>query len=152
MSEFRKDYCKWLAETIEILRDGRLNQLDMYELLEELATKKAQIVEQAETHLKTIFDNMIELAYPQQISVLPFKDDVLISRIISARRELKRMIEISPSLGEYILSPEVFDRCYNNVFAPQKSRLTQLGERCSFPKERILDPNWFPVEMGHTSQ
>lgn len=140
-SIYEQDYYLWLDLTASLLRDGRLGELDIPNLIEEIEDMGRSEKRAVESNLVVILMHLLKYKYqPEQCS------NSWKLTIREHRRRLRKAFEDSPSLKPYL--GKVFDECY------QDARLQAADEtglpletfplQSPFIPEEALNPDYLP--------
>lgn len=140
---YEQDYYLWLEKTASLLRDGRLSELDIPNLIEEISDMGRSEKRAVESNLVVILMHLLKYKYQPKKRSNSWK-----STTREHRRRLRKAFQDSPSLKPYF--GEVFDECY------QDARLQAADEtglpleifplESSFTPEEALNPDYLPEE------
>ena len=140
-SLYEHDFCLWLEQQAALLRAGRLDQLDVANLLDEIEALARQDKKSVKNNLVVLLTHLLKHQFqPEQ------RSSGWRGSIVEHRRRLRYDLEESPSLRPH--AAEVFARAYADA-REQASAETGLPVR-SFPKsspytlEQTLDPKFLP--------
>jgi Domain of unknown function DUF29 len=140
-SLYERDFCLWLEEQAELLRGGRLDQLDVANLLEEIEAMGRKDRRAIKSNLVVLLSHLLKHQFqPDQRST------GCSGTIVEHRQRLRDDFEESPSLRAY--AGEVFARAYADA-RERASAETALPLR-AFPRaspytpEQALDPSFLP--------
>ncbi len=138
---YEKDYCLWLEETIQLLQEGRLTELDVSNLIEEIEDMGRSEKKAVKSNLKIILWHWLKYKYQPEK-----RSNNWLSTIFEHRDRLEEDFTDSPSLKPFFL--EVFDQCYEKA-RKQASLETGLSLEtfpidCPFTPEKVLDIDYLP--------
>jgi Domain of unknown function DUF29 len=138
---YETDHYRWLEEQAELLREGRLEDIDALSLISEFEELAVGERASAQSHAETIVEHLLKLQYSpadrprrgwrltvtRQRGRLSTSDHLLAASLADVFRDARRAA---------VIGLEV-DRV-------PADRLT--GE-CPYTLEQILDPDWLPANM-----
>ncbi|MGV2831466.1 DUF29 domain-containing protein [Myxosarcina sp. GI1(2024)] len=138
---YEQDYYLWLKNTVQLLRDNRLSELDKLNLIEELEDMGRSEKRAVKSNLTILFMHLLKYKYqPEKIS------KSWLRTIVEHRRRLLILLEESPSLKNYL--QEVWHNCYQAARQDAATEtllpLTTFPVDCPFSSEEILNPNYLP--------
>ncbi|MEA5618426.1 DUF29 domain-containing protein [Cronbergia sp. UHCC 0137] len=138
---YEQNYLLWLEMTAEQLRTGKLENLDIENLLEEIEAMARKEKVALESNLEILLMHLLKYQYQvnKRSSSWRYTIDEHRSRIIKA-------MKVSPSLKPDL--KEVFDDCYQESRrkAAIETELTTsiFPIQSPFSEEDILDPEFLP--------
>jgi hypothetical protein len=138
---YQKDYYLWIEETLKVLRDNRLSELDIVNLIEEIEDMGISQKDALESNLEVLLMHLLKYKYQPNKRTRSW-----ISTIFEHRNRLLKSFKKSPSLKRYFT--EVFAECYQT--ARKKASLeTGLSmetfpQDCPFNYEQILNIDFLP--------
>ncbi|WP_414548056.1 DUF29 domain-containing protein [Anabaena sp. CCY 0017] len=135
---YETDFNLWLEETALLLREGKLEQLDIENLLEEIEGMSRSEKDALESNLIRVFQHLLKWNYQ------PKKRSVSWSyTILEHSRRLNKAFKNSPSLKRHF--DGVFDECYHEACkaaaVETQLPLATFPELCPFTKPDVLDIN-----------
>ncbi len=138
---YDKDFVAWASETARLLREGRFREIDVEHLAEEVEDMAGRDKRELLSRLTVLMSHLLK--WQQQSGK---RSRSWMSTIATQRRELKRLLEQSPSLRA-VLRQSV-TRVYSDG-VEQASIETGLPEdsfprECPFSLDQILDRNFLP--------
>jgi hypothetical protein len=141
---YDQDYYLWLKTTINQLRAGQLESVDLDNLIEELESMDRSEKRAIKSLLIRLFEHLLKLTYwdvERERNEGHWKGEIR-----TFRREIKDVLKDSPSLKPYIL--EIFDECYQEGRAEASDRsqipVDKFPVKLIGSLQEILDYNWFP--------
>ena len=140
-SLYERDFCLWLKQQAALLREGRFDELDLANLIEEIEAMARHDKKAIKSNLVVLLTHLLKHQFqPEQ------RSSSWRGSIVEHRQRLRDDFEESPSLRPYAAA--VFTRAYADA-RERASAETGLPPR-SFPKsspytlEQTLDPTFLP--------
>jgi hypothetical protein len=141
---YETDYNLWVLDTVQKLEKGDFQQLDLENLIEEVLGLSRSEKRKLESLLMKLIEHLLILQYWQ--SEKERNRGHWQREIINFRKQIKRLLEDSPSLKNHLQAK--FDKCYQDgrEIACQHSLLplNTFPEKTIASLEQILDENWLP--------
>jgi hypothetical protein len=138
---YEEDFVAWTAETAQLLRSGRLGEVDIEHVAEELEDMGKSQKRELESRLTTLILHLLKWKHQ------PDKRKGGWAATISEQRaELQRLFRDSPSLRPAVsksireVYPEAVERAGHETGLPRRA----YPERCPFTADQILDRNFLP--------
>ncbi len=129
---YEQDYYLWLETTTKILEEGKLNQLDVINLKEEIADMGKSLKQALKSNLRVILMHLLKYKYQSEK-----RTNSWLYTILEHRNRLEDCFTDSPSLKFYFR--EVFPESYRKA---RKMAAVETG----------LDINSFPIESPFTPE
>ncbi len=138
---YDKDYYLWLEETIQLLQEGRLTDLDIFNLIEEIKDMGRSEKNALESNLIVLLMHLLKWKYQPEEQSGSWRGSIR-----EHRRRILKAFKNSPSLKRYF--EVVFDESYQEA-RKQAADETELSlntfpKNCPFKIEDILDPEYLP--------
>ncbi len=138
---YDEDFVAWASETARLLREGRFNEIDFEHLAEEVEAMAGRDKRELISRLTVLMVHLLKWQHQAGKRSRSWK-----STIATQRRELKHLLEQSPSLRG-VLRQSVA-RVYDDTLE-QASIETGLSENsflrdCPFSADQILDRHFLP--------
>jgi hypothetical protein len=138
---YEQDYYLWLDLTASLLRDGRLSELDIPNLIEEIQDMRRSQKDALESNLVVVLMHLLKYKYQPKRRSNSWR-----LTIFEHRRSLRKAFKSSPSLKRYFT--DVFDESYQDARL-EASLETELPldifpTESSFTPEEALNPNYLP--------
>lgn len=105
---YEQDYYLWLEKTATLLRDGKLSELDIPNLIEEIEDMGRSQKDALESNLRVIFMHLLKYKYQPSM-----RSNSWLGSIREHRIRLNKAFKNSPSLKRYFA--EVFGECYQDA-------------------------------------
>ncbi|MGK7880765.1 MAG: DUF29 domain-containing protein, partial [Crocosphaera sp.] len=138
---YNKDYCLWLEETVQLLKEGRLTELDINNLIEEIEDMGRSEKKAVKSNLKIVLCHLLKYKYQPEK-----RSRSWLSTIFEHRDRLEDDFAESPSLKRYF--DQVFEPCYQKA---RKQASIETGFpletfpiNCPFTTEEVLDMDYLP--------
>jgi hypothetical protein len=138
---YEEDYLQWLEMTTEQLRTGKLENLDIENLLEEIEAMARKEKVALESNLEVLLMHLLKYQYQvnKRTSSWRYTIDEHRSRILKA-------LKVSPSLKPYL--KQVFDDCYQEgrrkAAIETGLNISTFPMRSPFSQEETLNPDFLP--------
>ena len=138
---YEQDRHAWATHTATLLRQGRMKEVDLTHLTEELDSMGASERRELYSRLKVLLVHLLKWRYqPERQS------DRWGYTIDEQRDQLIYLLRQSPSLRPTV--PDVVEEAYPTArrFAARETRLppATFPERSPFTVDQILDPDYWP--------
>ncbi|PZU99923.1 MAG: DUF29 domain-containing protein [Pseudanabaena sp.] len=140
---YETDFNLWLEETVNLLRQGGFNQLDVENLAEEIEDMGNSRKDALESNLIRVLQHLLKWKYQPQKRSNSWK-----ASITEHSLRLNKSFKKSPSLKRFF--DDVFEECYSDarLIASQETGLDMaiFPEHCPFTKDNVLNPQYLPQE------
>lgn len=138
---YETDYYSWTQQQAALLRDGKLDELDVINLLEEVEDMGKSQRNQLENRLKQLLLHLLKWRYQPLMKTHSWKYS-----IIEQRFKVARVIKENPGLKPQI--PDLLWAAYVLArlgAAKQTSMdITIFPEECPWTFEQVVDDGFFP--------
>jgi Domain of unknown function DUF29 len=140
-SLYERDFYLWLEKQATRLRDGRLDQLDVANLLEEIEDMGRSEKRAVEGNLVVLLTHLLKYRFqPDQ------RSSSWRGSMVEHRRRLRKLLRESPSLLP--IARAMFSECYADS-CEQAAAETGLSPdtfpaELPFTLEQVLDPKYLP--------
>jgi hypothetical protein len=140
-SLYERDFCLWLKRQAELLREGRLDELDVANLLDEIESMGRKDKKAVKSNLAVVLMHLLKHEFQPKRRSRSWLDSIL-----EHRQRLRDDLAESPSLRGHLEA--VFPAAYADARARAITQ-TGLPER-AFPRtspytlEEALDPEFLP--------
>lgn len=142
------DYYAWLMENAELLREGRLDQLDRAHLAEELEDMGKSERRAIESYLKVLIVHLLKWQHQPERRGTSWE-----LSIANARDAIQRRLSDSPSLRVQL--PDLVEMRYANARRHAALEtglpLTRFAAVCPFSIEQLLDDDFWADSAPFTS-
>jgi hypothetical protein len=140
---YDRDFCLWAEETAKLLREGKLSEIDLEHLIEEVEDMSGSQKRALLSNLRVLLMHLLKYKYQPEKRSKSWR-----STIIEHRIRLEEAFEESPSLKEYFA--EIFDKAYQKA-RKQAAQETELPlnifpSKSPFTPEQTLDEDFLPEQ------
>jgi len=140
---YEQDFNLWLEETVNLLKNRQLDQLDYGNLIEEIESMGISHKHALETNLIRVLMHLLKWQYQKDKRTNSWR-----YTIIEYRDRLEVAFRDSPRLKRYF--NEVLEKCYQKArrFASEETGLDikTFPVDLPFTKEEILNPDYLPKD------
>ena len=138
---YERDFCLWLEQQAALLREGRFDQLDVANLLEEIEAMARKDKKAVKNNLLVLLTFLLKHQFqPAQ------RSSSWRGSIVEHRRRLRYDLEESPSLRPH--AAEVLARAYADAREQASAEtgllLRSLPKSSPYTLEQTLDPKFLP--------
>ncbi len=137
---YEEDYVQWLEETIKLLENKYLQELDLDNLIEELKALARNEKRRVRNLLEQIIRHL--LLYEYWDYQRSYNSNHWLAEIISFRNQIND--DLTTNLRQHLA--DNLDSIYSKAlkFVSAKSELDNLPSVCPYNLEQLLDLNWLP--------
>jgi len=141
MSDYQKDFYSWTCEQAELLRAGRFNELDVFNLVEEIETMGRSEKRELQSRLMVLLIHLLKWQYQ------PARRGRSWTLTIKGQRiNLEDVINDNPGLKPQLL--DLLSNAYRLAIV-EVSKQTMLEEsifpvKCPWTVDQIRDEGYFP--------
>ena len=141
-SLYERDFCLWVEEQARLLRDGRLGDLDVINLIDEIESLAISRKHAVASNLVVVLKHLLKHQFQPRR-----RSRSWLSSIAEHRRRLDREFQHAPSLREY--ARDQFEQCYQDG---RRQALIETGlaqnalpSAPAYSLEQTLDPEFLPA-------
>ena len=135
-SLYERDYYLWLKNTVKLLQEGKLHELDRENLIEEIDDMGKREKRSIDSNLKILLMNLLKYCYQPEKRSQSWQ-----FTIEEHRQRIKEALEDSPSLKIYL--KDKFNKAYQDSrkLATKETGLdiNLFPENCPFSQEDVLN-------------
>ena len=135
----------WLEETIKLLKNNHLEELDLENLIEELENLSRRDKARVASLLEQVIRHLLLLQYWTEES--QYNSGHWKAEIRSFRNQLKR--NLTRNLYQYLEDelPSIYDDALGYVIDKSEGKLDNLPKYCIYNLEQLLDINYLPEKI-----
>lgn len=138
---YKQDYYLWLEKTVQALKAGNLDELDIRNLIEEIDDMGKSERRALKSNLTVVLLHLLKYKYQPT-----HRSNSWLGSILEHRLRLRDQLEESPRLKPYL--KEVFAKCYGDAAlrAPVETGLpsSTFPDESPFTAEESLDISYLP--------
>jgi hypothetical protein len=140
-SLYERDFCLWVEEQARLLREGRLPQLDVVNLIDEIEDLGINRKHAVTSNLVVVLNHLLKHQFQPRR-----RSRGWLASIAEHRRRLRKELQHAPSLREY--AREQFEECYQDA---RRQAMIETGLAAKalpdvppYSLEQTLDPDFLP--------
>ena len=140
-SLYERDYCQWLEQQVQLLREGRLHELDIADLVDEIEDLGINRKHAVTGNLVVVLNHLLKHQFQPRRRSWSW-----LASIAEHRRGLRKEFQHAPSLRGY--AREEFEECYEDA---RRQALIETGLAADalphtppYTLEQSLDPEFLP--------
>jgi hypothetical protein len=142
--EYEQDFYLWIQTTVKLLKDGKLDQLDMENLIEEIDSMGRSEKKELKTRLIVLIEHLLKLQYWTEEK--DYNNRGWRNTVVEQRRQIAYILADSPSLKSVL--NDVFLDCYtdakNDTIRKYQLPLNLFPQESPFSLIDVLDANFIP--------
>ena len=142
---YEADFYVWTREQSELLRQKRFDDLDLENLVDEVASVGASLKKEIRSRLKVLIAHLLKWRFQPGARSPGWR-----GTIDDQRSELADLLADSPSLKRY--PGENLEKCHLSgaLLAAKETGIdfSLFPEKCPFTIEQVLDAKFWPKEVG----
>jgi hypothetical protein len=142
MSEtYLADFNLWIEQTVKLLRENRLQEVDLINLIEEVEDLGKSEKRGIFSQLCRLLLHLLKWEYQPQR-----RSDSWLDSITDARTQIELAIADSPSLRNYPTEHlgEIYQRSRRQAAKQTNLEISVFPEHCPYSLEEILAESWLP--------
>ena len=140
---YTQDFYKWARRNAELLRQGRLQEIDVEHLAEELESMGRRERHELVSRLKILLGHLLKWEFQPA-----YRSSSWRSSIVEQRLQVRDLLAFSPSLKPFI--GEAVKAAYPDAvnLAVKETGLIKsvFPESCTYDFAQILDDDFFPEQ------
>ncbi|AOX02866.1 hypothetical protein BJP34_28545 [Moorena producens PAL-8-15-08-1] len=138
---YTKDFNSWTQQTAQLLREGRWQEIDLENLIEEVEDFGKSERRGITSQLIRLLLHLLKWQYQIQR-----RSDSWLDSITDARTQIELAIEDSPSLRSYLAQQleQSYQRARRQAAQQTGMPVSVFPEACPYSIELTLDQDWLP--------
>ena len=140
---YERDYYLWLSHTAQLIKEGKFDEVDSANLIEEIEDMGRSEKRAVRSNLIIVLLHLLKYKYQPEKRTNSWK-----SSIREHRRRLRDDFQVSPSLKQYMT--EVFDECYQDGREQAADEtglpLDTFPDLSPFTPTEVLNPDYLPID------
>lgn len=136
-----QDFYAWTIETANTLRGGKLNELDVDNLIEEMEDMGASQLRQLESRLDVLIMHLLKWQYQAEMQSRSWKLTIKEQRV-----RIKDHVKENPSLKSKMANALIKSYRYAVIKGAKETELSEsiFPKEMPYSLEQILDDNFYP--------
>ncbi len=139
---YDRDYYLWLSHTANLIKEGKFDEVDAANLIEEIEDMGRSEKKAVKSNLIVVLLHLLKYKYQPEKRTNSWK-----ASIREHRRRLRDDFRVSPSLKRYMT--EVFDECYQDGREQAADEtglpLDTFPTESPFTPDLVLNPDYLPA-------
>jgi hypothetical protein len=138
---YERDFCLWVERALVLLREGNFKDLDLENLLEEIADMSNSQKQALESNLKIILMHLLKYKYQANKRTNSWR-----YTIVEHRQRIRKAFKNSPSLKRHFLDEfaDVYLEARQLAAIETGLSINNFPLECPFSIEQSLDEVYFP--------
>ncbi len=138
---YDQDFVEWTVRNAELLRAGRLDEIDIEHLAEEIEDMGKSQQRELESRLVVLLAHLLKWRTQPEGRGSSWR-----STVNTQRREIRRMLGKMPSLGRHLEQsmPEAYADAVGSAADETSLPKTAFPKSCPFTRDQIMDEEFFP--------
>ena len=140
---YERDYYLWLSHTAQLISEGKFDEVDAANLIEEIEDMGRSEKRAVKSNLIIVLLHLLKYKYQPAKRTNSWK-----SSIREHRRRLRDDFQVSPSLKRYF--EEIFDECYQDGREQAADEtglpLDTFPNLSPFTPTEVLNPDYLPQD------
>jgi hypothetical protein len=135
------DFYAWTLANAALLRQGRLSEIDVQNIAEELEDMGRSTRRALESYLEVLLLHLLKWQHQVPLRGVSWRRS-----IESSRARMRRILRASPSLAPVLpdLVEEVYPDARRGAATETGLPLDTFPPHCPYPPERLLDDDFWP--------
>jgi hypothetical protein len=142
MSIYETDFYLWTQEQATLLREGRLDELDVPNLVEEIDSLGRSQRHELRSRLRVLLMHLLKWQYQPERQGPSWE-----STISEQRIHIDELLSDSPSLRPQVptILPHAYALSRQSTHRETRLPLSTFPETCPYTVEQVLDDTFWPV-------
>jgi len=139
---YESDFCAWAMQNAQLLRTGKLSQIDAEHIAEELEGMSARDRRELLSRLQVLLMHLLKHQYQPER-----RGKSWLLTISHQRTAMERLLEQSPSLKPFLNSDvltKVYVKAVHDAVIETDLERHLFPVECPYRLEQILDGDWLP--------
>jgi len=138
---YEQDFCLWLSQNTELLREGRVAEIDIENIAEELDAMGKSQHRELVNRLRVLFAHLLKWQFQPDHRSNSWK-----GTIVEQRYQIEQLLEMSPSLKHKIDQkiPKAYPKAVGYAAAETGISKSVFPKTCPYALEDALDEDFYP--------
>jgi hypothetical protein len=148
---YDKDFLAWIEATAQLLKQGKLSELDIENLIEEVEDLAKSEKRQLKNRLRVLLMHLLKWQHQPDFRSYPETDNNWIQSswsrtIIEQRDSIKDLLSDSPSLYNYLSEnlAESYSKARSNAARETHLEISVFPKDCPYTESEILNEEFWP--------
>jgi len=148
-TEYEKDFYAWLEHNIDLLKQGKVAEVDLANLIEELEYMGSRDRGELISHFRVLLTHLLKWQY--QFAELvdkwgQFTGSSWRGSIAEHRKSIAKQLKMSPSLKRFLSDAmnEAYIDAVDIVSKETNIAVSDFPQSCPYTLEQVLDENFYP--------
>jgi hypothetical protein len=142
LSEYHQDFYAWSKHNASLLRQGKLSEIDVLNLAEELDDIGISQIRALESRLTILLAHLLKWQFQSERQTPSWK-----YTLVEQRKQVNKILKRSPSL-KYNLNEtlvDAYDSARRYAASETHLELDIFPQMCPYSLEQTLDDNFYPL-------
>jgi hypothetical protein len=135
------DFVRWAEQTTNLLQQRRFDELDLENLIEEIASLGRSEKHALESQLTRVIMHLLKWQFQPEHRTNSWRGSIAEGRI-----QIRKLLKASPSLKVYLSN--IFDDCYDDAIVQAQAEIgllkTTFPLNCPYTEIQVLDTDFLP--------
>ena len=138
---YERDFCLWVERALVLMREGNFKDLDLENLLEEIADMSNSQKQALESNLKIILMHLLKYKYQANKRTNSWR-----YTIVEHRQRIRKAFKNSPSLKRHFLDEfaDVYLDARKLASVETDISIDAFPITCPFAADQVLDEDYLP--------
>jgi hypothetical protein len=145
------DYLAWIESTVQLLKHGKLSELDIKNLIEEVEDLGKSQRQSLKSRLRVLLMHLLKWhyqpdrrSYPETSN--PWNQNSWANTISEQRDGIQDVLDDSPSLRNYLseILPDSYKKARNSASRETGIELSKFPDSCPYTESEILNEDFWP--------
>ncbi len=153
-TQYEKDFYAWLEHNIKLLRQRKIAEIDIENLIEELESMGKRDKREMVSRVIVLISHLLKWQYQlKQLTELwqTHQGGSWNASITEQRIQLHKQLQDSPSLKSYlpIAVTEAYPDAIKLAIKETRLPLSTFPKTCPYTIEQLLDQDFYPSDVTH---
>lgn len=139
MIRYEQDFYAWASEQAKLLHAGRLSEIDVEHLAEEIEAVSAREKRELRRRLAILIQHLLKWQYQPDRQSVSWQ-----VTIANQRDEIEEILKDSPSLNEFFAGLLSSSYAQGKKWAALETGLKRLPDECPYSLEQIMQADFLP--------
>jgi DNA-directed RNA polymerase delta subunit len=148
---YEADYLSWIEQTVQLLKQGKLSELDMENLIEEVEELARSEKRELRSRLRVLLMHLLKWQYQPDRRAYPetsnlWNQNSWASTISEQRDSIEDLLTDSPSLRNFLSETlsDSYKKARENAAQETGIELAKFPDSCPYSESQILSKDFWP--------